>query len=41
MSSDLSDIIDGITQMEGLQGITCSERIPTSPPNMYTLVPQL
>ena len=41
MSSNLSDIIDGITQMEGVQGITWSERIPTSPPNMDTLVPEL
>lgn len=41
LSSNLSDIIDGITQMEGVQGITWSERIPTSPPNMDTLVPQL
>lgn len=41
LSSDLSDIIDGITQMEGVQGVTWSERIPNSPPNMDTLVPQL
>ena len=41
LSSDLSDIIDGITQMDGVQGITWSERIPNSPPNMDTLVPQL
>ena len=41
LSSDLSDIIDGITQMESVQRITWSERIPNSPPNMDTLVPQL
>ena len=41
LSSDLSDIIEGIIQMEGLQGITCSERIPNSPPHMDALVPQL
>jgi len=41
LSSDLSDIIDGITQMEGVQGVTWSERIPNSPPNMDTLVPRL
>jgi len=41
LSSDLSDIIDGITQMESVQRITWSERIPNSPPNMDTLVPRL
>ena len=41
LSRDLSDIIDGITQMEGVQRISWSERIPNSPPNMNTLVPQL
>lgn len=41
LSRDLSDIIDGITQMDGVQRISWSERIPNSPPNMDTLVPQL
>ena len=41
LSSDLSDIIDGITQMDSVQGITWSERIPNSPPNMDTLNPRL
>ena len=41
LSSDLSDVLDGITQMESVQRITWSERIPNSPPNMDTLVPQL
>ena len=41
LSSDLSDIIDGITQMDSVQGITWSERIPNSPPNMNTLNPRL
>ena len=41
LSSDLSDVLDGITQMESVQRITWSERIPNSPPNMDTLVPRL
>ena len=41
LSSDLSDIIDSITQMDNVQGITWSERIPNSPPNMDTLNPRL
>ena len=41
LSSDLSDIIDGITQIDSVQGIKWSERIPNSPPNMDTLNPRL
>lgn len=41
LSSDLFDIINGVKQIQGVLGLTWSERIPRWPSKMNILIPQL